>query len=191
MANTLNTREQILDCALRLIQIRGYNGFSFRDIANKVGVKSSSIHYHYPDKTGLAVAVATQYRSDFADLTDQLIKNHKSTPAILAAYAGVFKTTLEQENKLCLCGMLACEINSAAPELHSAIRAFFNDQHEVLTTIISKGQSEGEIHTNLNATDLAKTYLSTLEGAMMLARVNKKPSDIQIAADQMIALISK
>lgn len=171
--------------------MQGYNGFSFRDIASEVGVKSSSIHYYYPGKTDLAVAVATQYRSVFMELTDQLVVSHKTASAILEAYAGVFETTLKQENRLCLCGMLASEINSVEPELHSVISAFFNDQHEVLSTIISEGQSKGEFLSDLDATSFAKTYLATLEGAMMLARVNKRPSDIRLAAKQMVALIKQ
>lgn len=191
MTSTLNTRDQILDCAQGLIQMRGYNGFSFRDIASEVGVKSSSIHYYYPGKTDLAVAVATQYCSAFKDLTDQLIESQKTASAILETYAGVFETTLEQENRLCLCGMLASEINSVEPKLHSVINAFFNEQHEVLSTIISEGQSKGEFLADLDAANFAKAYLATLEGAMMLARVNKKPSDIGLAAKQMIALIKE
>ena len=190
MTSTLNTRDQILDCAQGLIQMRGYNGFSFRDIASEVGVKSSSIHYYYPGKTDLAVAVATQYRSVFKELTDQLVVSHKTAPSILEAYAGVFETTLKQENRLCLCGMLASEINSVEPDLRLVISAFFKDQHEVLSDIISKGQSKGEFISELDATRFAKTYLATLEGAMMLARVNKRPSDIRLAAKQLIALIT-
>ena len=171
--------------------MRGYNGFSFRDIASEVGIKSSSIHYYYPSKTDLAVAVATQYRSAFKELIDQLVDSQKTASAILEAYAGAFETTLKQENRLCLCGMLASEINSVEPALHSVISAFFDDQHEVLSTIISKGQSKAEFLSDFDAASFAKTYLATLEGAMMLARVNNRPSDIGLAAEQMIALIKQ
>lgn len=188
MNSTVSTRDQILGCAQNLIQMRGYNGFSFRDIAGDIGIKSSSIHYYYPGKTDLAVAVAEQYQASFMEITDQLIARGETAAATLKAYAGVFVTTLTQDNKLCLCGMLASEINSAEPKLQSAIKAFFDQQQDVLTTIIARGQSEGEFRSNLDAADFAKTYLAALEGAMMLARVNQKPSDILITSDQMIAL---
>ena len=87
--------------------------------------------------------------------------------------------------------MLASEINSVEPALHSVISAFFNDQHEALSTIISKGQSKGEFLFDFDAASFAKTYLATLEGAMMLARANNRPSDIGLAAEQMIALIKQ
>jgi len=191
MANMLNTREQILDNAKALIQSRGYNGFSFRDIATKIGIKSSSIHYYYPEKTDLVVAVATQYRSDFISLTEELIAKNKKAIKILTAYAEVFESTLKIDNKLCLCGMLASEMNSIEPELHTVIGKFFSDQHKILTSIISKGQSQNEISADINAKDFAKTYFATLEGAMMIARVNKRPSDIKLASKQMLALICR
>ena len=190
MTATSSTRDQILDCAQGLIQTRGYNGFSFRDIASDIGIKSSSIHYYYPGKTDLAVAVAAKYRLDFTAVTHQLVTSKKTTLAKLEAYADLFEATLKHDNRICLCGMLASEVNSVEPELRSAIKAFFKDQQNVLIEIISEGQSKGEIRADLQTDDFAKAYLATLEGAMMLARVNSRPSDIQLAARQMIALIN-
>lgn len=189
MTATLSTRDQILDCAQGLIQTRGYNGFSFRDIASDIGIKSSSIHYYYPGKTDLAVAVASKYRSDFTEMTQDLLDSDTTSVAKLQAYADVFEVTLKHENRLCLCGMLASEVNSVEPELRAEIKAFFDDQHRVLMDILSDGQSKGEVRAELQTSETAKSYLAALEGAMMLARVNSMPSDIQQTAQQMIALI--
>lgn len=189
MIATLSTRDQILDCAQGLIQTRGYNGFSFRDIASDIGIKSSSIHYYYPGKTDLAVAVASKYRADFMDMTQDLLDSDTTSVAKLQTYADVFEVTLKHENRLCLCGMLASEVNSVEPELRAEIKAFFDDQHRVLMDILSVGQSKGELRADLQTSETAKSYLAALEGAMMLARVNSTPSDIQQTAQQMIALI--
>ena len=189
MTAKLSTRDQILDCAQGLIQTRGYNGFSFRDIAGDIGIKSSSIHYYYPGKTDLAVAVASEYRTAFTTATQQLVANNRSAVTTLLNYAELFEMTLKRENRLCLCGMLASEVNSVEPELRSEIKAFFKDQIHFLLDIISDGQSKGEIRADIGTESFAKTYLATLEGAMMLARLNETPSDIVVAANQMISLI--
>jgi len=47
----------ILDAAEARMRLGGFNGFSFRD----VGVKSSSVHYHFPTKETLAAAVIHRY----------------------------------------------------------------------------------------------------------------------------------
>ena len=189
MTATVSTRDQILDCAQGLIQTRGYNGFSFRDIAGDIGIKSSSIHYYYPGKTDLAVAVASKYRADFTASTQQLVADKKTGIAILLGYADFFEMTLKHENRLCLCGMLASEVNSVEPGLRSEIKAFFNDQIQFITDVISDGQSKGEIRADLETADFAKAYLAALEGAMMLARVDEMPSDILRSARQMTSLI--
>lgn len=190
MTAKASTRDQILDCAQGLIQTRGYNGFSFRDIAGDIGIKSSSIHYYYPGKTDLAVAVASKYRSGFTTATQQLVADKKTSIAILLGYADFFEMTLKRENRLCLCGMLASEVNSVESELRSEIKDFFNDQILFLKGVISKGQSNGEIRKDLQTEGFAKSYLAALEGAMMLARVDETPSDIISAARQMISLIA-
>ena len=189
MAAATSTREQILECAQGLIQTRGYNGFSFRDIANDIGIKSASIHYHYPGKTDLAVAVASNYRAAFLETVQNIVASSKSASETLLAYADLFEATLKSENKLCLCGMLASEVNSVDPQLRTEIQEFFEEQYELLNGVIISGQEKGEIHASLDTTIFAKTYLAALEGAMMMARMNNAPSDIIRTAEQMMSLI--
>ena len=58
--------DEILEVGQEFIQTVGYDGFSYRDIADRVGIKSASVHYYFPSKSDLALAVARQYRSDFS-----------------------------------------------------------------------------------------------------------------------------
>jgi len=189
MAAAMSTREQILECAQGLIQTRGYNGFSFRDIANDIGIKSASIHYYYPGKTDLAVAVASNYRAAFLETAQNIAASSKSASETLLAYANLFEATLKSENKLCLCGMLASEVNSVDPELRMEIKEFFEEQYKLLDNVIISGQAKNEILAGLDSTIFAKTYLAALEGAMMMARINNAPSDIIRTAEQMVSLI--
>src|SRR5437899_1576737 len=57
----------IMDAAERRIRLGGFNGFSFREIAADVGVKSSSVHYHFPTKEKLAAAVIHRYTDEVAE----------------------------------------------------------------------------------------------------------------------------
>lgn len=191
MISAMTTKDLILDSAQRLIQTCGYNGFSFRDIAGDIGVKSSSIHYYYPSKSQLAVAVASKYRSDFMDVVHPLLANNETTIGFLNNYAALFQETLKNENRLCLGGMLASELNSVGAEVGSEIKGFFADQHDLLTDVIVRGQSNGEIRADVEASNFGKTYLAALEGAMILARTNGNLSDIELVAKQMIGLIRR
>ena len=57
MADKNATKTKIMDTAEGFIVQGGYNAFSFRDIAEAVGIKSASVHYHYPTKADLVSAV--------------------------------------------------------------------------------------------------------------------------------------
>src|SRR5690606_40708940 len=52
-----DTAQQIIDLAEDAIATKGYSAFSFREIAALMGIKSASIHYHFPTKPHLGLAV--------------------------------------------------------------------------------------------------------------------------------------
>lgn len=60
-ASSANTRDQLLAHAEKLIRTRGCNGFSYRDLAEHVGVKTSSIHYYFPGKDDLLYEAVEAY----------------------------------------------------------------------------------------------------------------------------------
>ncbi|MDF2795086.1 MAG: transcriptional regulator, TetR family [Pseudomonas orientalis] len=53
-----------MTAARKMVQTRGYNGLSFRELAKEVGIKSASIHYHFPTKGDLGAALAKRYTED-------------------------------------------------------------------------------------------------------------------------------
>src|ERR1043166_1832386 len=60
------TAEQILDLAETLIQTRSYSAFSYQDISDALGLTKASIHYHFPSKAELGVAVIDRYAARFS-----------------------------------------------------------------------------------------------------------------------------
>jgi AcrR family transcriptional regulator len=59
-----DTRETILRAARTRARAHGYGGLNFRDLATDVGIKSASIHYHFPTKADLGAAVAKRCWED-------------------------------------------------------------------------------------------------------------------------------
>ena len=64
MVRTGDTREKIMDRAAHLLMNRGFNGFSYRDISSHLGVKNAAVHYHFPAKADLAMALVDEYRQE-------------------------------------------------------------------------------------------------------------------------------
>ena len=188
MAQAATTHEQILDLAQKYMQEKGYNGFSFRDLATGVGVKSSSIHYYYASKTDLALAVTSRYRDNFTAATTQLQNDHPGAIELLKAYAQLFKSTLENGRKVCLCAMLASDRGSLEAVVTDQVGALFADQYAWLASVVAKGISQGSIRDTIRPDDFAVLFFSALEGAMMVAKANDSAADIELVADQMIEL---
>ena len=67
-----STATRILDVAEGLAQTRGFNGFSYADIAAEIGITKASLHYHFPSKADLGRALVRRYTERFMDALDAI-----------------------------------------------------------------------------------------------------------------------
>lgn len=79
MLKDQNTKERILDIAENLIMSRGYNGFSYKNISLELNVKNAAIHYHFPAKKDLGLAVIRRAQSRFKKW-DVMLSNQDISP---------------------------------------------------------------------------------------------------------------
>ncbi|MEA3537092.1 TetR/AcrR family transcriptional regulator [Rhizobium sp. CC-YZS058] len=150
-----DTTSAILDSAERRIRSAGYSGFSFRDVAADVGVKASSVHYHFPAKEKLAAAVARRYTDRFIETVDAEVKDGVE---VIQAWRDVFRTALRRDGRMCLCGALAATSHDLADEVRLEVKRFFELGIEKL--------QEGGLDRAA-----AIRVLAALEGAMLTANI--------------------
>ncbi|MEM0942656.1 MAG: helix-turn-helix domain-containing protein [Pseudomonadota bacterium] len=162
-------RDAILDLAERLIRAHGYSGFSFREVADAVGIKSASVHYHFPTKPDLAAAVARRYRERFAEA---LAAAEKRGMGRVPAWRELFHQALEQDGLMCLCGILAAEGDSLPFEVAREAHAFLQF---------------GIASLDEAAPGAGIRILSQLEGAMLIARSAGDPALFARATDNLVA----
>lgn len=143
----------IMDAAERHIRAGGFGGFSFRDLASEVGVKSSSVHYHFPTKEKLAAAVVRRYKAYVSTHIDQL---HESEPDPIKVWTTAFRGTVHSEKRMCPCTVLGAATQDLPPEVSAEVRGFYRMCLDKLTT---RGLSEPK----------AAEFLSTIVGAQVLA----------------------
>src|SRR5262245_39048649 len=101
-----DTRSRILDVAEELAQRRGFNGFSYADVAAKLDLRKASLHYHFPSKTELGEALLARYVERFDALLAGIVAERSGAVDRLTAYADLYAQTLRGE-RMCLCGMVA------------------------------------------------------------------------------------
>ena len=161
--------EQIVTVAERLVRTNGYNGFSFREIASEVGIKSASVHYHFPTKADLGAAVARRYTERFLAGLGAADDPANSPEALLQRYINAYRCALVDEDLMCLCGVLGAEVDSLPPEVAREARHFFERNLEWLESVLSRIQVDGPIGPD-GASRRALKIIAALEGAMILAR---------------------
>jgi TetR/AcrR family transcriptional repressor of nem operon len=113
----------ILDVAEQLAQTRGYNGFSYADIAAQLGVTKASLHYHFPSKAELGRALIQRYHRLFGAALEA-IAGRNPPQEKLKQYVGLYDSVLSNE-RMCLCGMLAAEYATLPPPTRQFLRTAF------------------------------------------------------------------
>ena len=144
-----------MDAAERRIRKAGYNGFSFREIAADVGVKSASIHYHFPTKDALVAAVVHRYNERILEIVQAQVADGVSA---VDAWRDVFRGALMSGAGMCLCGSLGAAAGDLMPAVVAEVRLFFE---KGLASLTSGGLDRGS----------AARVLATLEGAILMASV--------------------
>ena len=180
------TAKRILDIAERLVQEVGFNAFSYADIATELQLTKPALHYHFPNKASLGTAMITRYTSRFAAALAALDAETTSPPVKLDGYAGLYLEVL-RNRRMCLCGMLAAEYQTLPEPMRTAVLAFFSHNETWLTRVLEQGRDDGSLHFTGPARDNAQLLVSSLEGAMLLARPHADITRFQTATAHLLA----
>jgi TetR/AcrR family transcriptional repressor of nem operon len=184
-----DTRSRILDVAERLVQSRGFNGFSYADVASELKISKASLHYHFPGKAELGEALIGRYASRFADALEEIDQRGDDASAKLDAYARIYADVL-RDRRMCLCGMLAADFDTLAKPMRDAVIRFFDDNEAWLTGVLEQGQEEGALRLNGSASEAAQAIVGGLEGALLVARPYGDVARFQAAADRLLTSLA-
>lgn len=169
-----STRDQLLSYAQKLIRVRGCNGFSYRDLAEHVGVKTSSIHYYFPCKDDLLLEAIESY-STGALASIRAIDTQLPPKARLTRYLQILESHSCAGDELCLGGMLAAEVMSLPERVRLAVQGFFRAHEQWLAEELRKGQADGSLAVPGDPDTAARTMFATIQGLLMSARLFGTP----------------
>lgn len=170
----MSKKEALLKVAENKVRLGGYSNFSFRELASEVGIKSASVHYHFPTKADLGAELAHQYTNSFLAALGEPNDLKASGKNPINVYTQLFRSALVTDRKMCLCGLLGAESDSLPDKVRLEVKRFFNENLAWLTAAYL---ANGDI----NPTQSAIQTVSLLEGAMMISKTLDDNSYFELA----------
>ena len=162
-------RGEIEKVATQAIKREGFRSMSFRTLADEVGVKSSSVHYHFPTKDDLAEAVIRGYTQAFGEALRAIDRRESSLVDKIDAFNELFAEVVAHDD-ICLCGMMAAEVSSLNDSARAALRDFFKASEAWLEGVFAAHIED--LNSPLAPEELARVFLAGLEGATLIDRVD-------------------
>jgi TetR/AcrR family transcriptional regulator, transcriptional repressor for nem operon len=181
-----DTATRILDIGERLVQVRGFNGFSYADVASELDMTTAALHYHFPGKAELGRALIERYTQRFLDALEGIDARIPDAPDKLDAYAALYAGVLRGQ-RMCLCGMLAAEYQTLPDPMRDAVIAFIDANEAWVERVLFDGRQAGSIALAGSASDAARLIVSGLEGAMLVARPYGDVARFDTAAEGLLA----
>ncbi|MCK0122163.1 TetR/AcrR family transcriptional regulator [Loktanella sp. F6476L] len=171
-----DTKTALLDSAERAARTRGFDGFSYADLAQDVGIRKASIHHHFPTKAALSVALMERYYNDLKAVCEDIDVSQGTGGARLTALIDRYRTALDGGKSLCLCVSFSTSRESLPAEVIAQIGRFREMIIAWTETVFAAGQIDGSIARVTDPAVEAAAALPLLEGAQLAARVEENPA---------------
>ncbi len=180
---------RILDVAQNLIETRGYNAFSYRDIAEEVGIKTASIHYYFPHKVDLVLTLVRRYGERLDGMLSEINTGTSGGRNKLSAFLKLVDETLCAGNRMCLCGMLASEVSTLEPGIKAELLIVFEKVEKWVIAFLEEGISAGEFRKGHDTASLASMLLGCFEGILLFSRLSPEKLLYNKHTQQLISLL--
>jgi len=169
---------------------RGFNGFSYADISSALGVKNAAIHYYFPTKSDLGIAVIQRAKERFTDWTRAERMAARSAAEKLEAFFRLYLKFMEAGQQVCLGGALETDFKTLPTEMQVETRKFASTFLVWMEGVLEEGKEKRLFSFPGEAKDQAIVILSSLQGALQMTRA-AGPSCLHSAMAQIRRLVSK
>lgn len=184
------TRQRILDEATKLVQQRGFRATSLHDLLAAAGIKKGTLYYHFPGKDDLGLAALQRAKTRFLATLDEVLT--APTPAESLRQFFEFALNKHRNKRFvggCLFGNTALEMSDANRRFADPVNHLFREWTSRLAAVILAGQKAGQFRADVSAEDLAQVVVSTVEGGIMLSRLQKEEGPLKTCLDSLEAFL--
>ncbi|MBJ7987304.1 TetR/AcrR family transcriptional regulator [Bacillus cereus] len=184
-----NTAETILDTAQSFVQEFGFNGFSYAHIAEKVGIRTASIHYYFPNKEDLGEALIARYHKNFISAIAQIDTETQNNLEKLHKFIMLFGDPV-QNYCICMGVMLSTDLDTLSDKTREGIAQLFTTNLEWLERVLDQGRREGHLNFKGAADVQAHQFLASLQGAQLIARSYRDLNRFDLIAEGLISALT-
>lgn len=163
------TVDRLLDAAEELVQSRGYNAFSYKDLAESVGIRTASIHYHFKAKADLGKALVDRYSGELSMELAEIDRRCRTNRAKLKRFIALYRET-ESRGAICLCGSLASDHETLPDSIQSSVLRYLEQSERWVAEKLGDGVESKEFTLHAKPQDAAATLLAGLQGGLILTR---------------------
>jgi TetR/AcrR family transcriptional regulator, transcriptional repressor for nem operon len=163
---------QILHHSRKLFEKGGIKAFSYKDLSELIGIKTSSIHYYFPSKQHLAFALVSDYREELRTRRREIEQSNKNPKIQINYFLELYVNYYRSINNVFFDTMLVSSYENLSAEVQQEINNLFQDNLEFLSSVLSKGKHEKVLFFDEPPGHLAQLILSSLEGAGILSKIN-------------------
>lgn len=184
MAIETETKQRILDEAESLLQALGYNGFSYKHIAEKLGIRNAAIHYHFAAKSDLGEAVVRRFRERFAEWRDRHERKHaENAVRLLDGFIAIPRSYARRNGVVCPVGALEREFEVLPDGMRVQTRLLSEDMLAWLRDLLERGRAAGAFRFEGTAAEKALLVFAALQGASLMASAGE-PRSFEVVVRQ-------
>jgi len=185
-----DTARKIADTFQDMVMQRGFNAVSYGDIAKELGIRTASIHYHFPTKADLGATVLTRYRDNFKNAWEDVdADDPQSYVRAYNSFMAPIRPVRDMEGVSCLFGVLGATHKTLCTNIQDILSDFFVEQEVWLARVFEGGRDKGVFHFVGDAQSFAKLYASALQGAMLIKKSTNNPAHFDAVIGQLEGML--
>jgi TetR/AcrR family transcriptional repressor of nem operon len=165
------TNRQILYYAKLFLQSKGYNGFSYRDISQKLGIKNAAIHNYYPKKEDLIAKILEDGRNEIAENFSQVVKAGGTGRDQLQSYFDYTLRDFDEGRCICPPGSMIVNNQDLPKKVQEQNILFVDEVISGFSKALRFGLENGEFEFNGTVEERAKLIIGILLGTRQLATI--------------------
>lgn len=184
-----NTKEKLIKTAYRLIRANGFDSFSYNDLSQAVGIRKASIHYYFPNKEELGLAICDRIMQSLdwlkGAVAEKACAQEKFTFCVNWIHGQL------EEGLICPISSLQAEYNVIPVSMKNKLKEITEAELALVADILQEGLDDGTFHFSGDAFTQAAIFITSLKSATLYARVLEQDLPTRIIEQYMNQLKKK